>query len=86
MDEEKMKAMKIFMDFKKERVAVIDSKMESLAETIGEVDPSPIQDLQDLEQAKFQLGNVHNAFTTWLMDREDQIPSFRFDEKKWYKL
>ena len=86
MDEEKMKAMKIFMDFKKERVAVIDSKMESLAKSIGEVEPTPIQDLQDLEQAKFQLGNVKNAFITWLMDREDQIPSFRFDGKKWYKL
>jgi len=86
MDEEKNNAMKIFMDFKKERVAVIDSKMESLAKSIGEVEPTPIQDLQDLEQAKFQLGNVKNAFITWLMDREDQIPSFRFDEKKWYKL
>jgi hypothetical protein len=86
MDEEKMKAMKIFMDFKKERVAVIDSKMESLAKSIGEVEPTPIQDLQDLEQAKFQLGNVHNAFRMWIMEEGYQGPTFRFDEKKWDKL
>jgi hypothetical protein len=86
MDEDKIKAMNLFREFKQEREQAIESKMEALSKLLGEVEPTPIQELHDLEQALFQLGNVHSAFTTWLMDREDQIPSFRFDEKKWYKL
>ena len=86
MDEEKNKAMNLFREFKQEREQAIESKMEKLSKLLGEVEPTPIQELHDLEQALFQLGNVHSAFTTWLMDPEDQIPSFRFNEKKWYKL
>ena len=86
MDADKVKAMTLFRDFVNAREKIIESKMESLAKSFGHIDPTPIQDLHDLEQALFHLGNAHSSFNLWLMDDGEQKPTFRFDEKKWNKL
>ena len=86
MDADKVKTMNLFREFQSEREKVIESKMESLKKTLEEVDSDQIQDLHDLQQALFHLGNVHSSFNLWLMDNGEQKPTFRFDEKKWNKL
>jgi len=86
MDADKINAMNLFRSFQSEREKVIESKMESLKKTLGEVDSDQIQDLHDLQQALFHLGNVHSSFNLWLMDNGEQKPTFRFNVKKWYKL
>lgn len=86
MDADKINAMNLFRSFQSEREKVIESKMESLKKTLGEVDSDQIQDLHDLQQALFHLGNVQSSFNLWLMDNGEQKPTFRFNEKKWDKL
>ena len=86
MDADKINAMNLFRTFQSEREKVIESKMETLSKQLGEVEPTPIQELHDLEQALFHLGNVQSSFNLWLMDSGEQKPTFRFNEKKWNKL
>jgi uncharacterized glyoxalase superfamily metalloenzyme YdcJ len=86
MDTDKINAMNLFRKFQSEREKVIESKMESLRKTLEEVDSDQIQDLHDLQQALFHLGNVQSSFNLWLMDGREQKPTFRFNEKKWDKL
>ena len=86
MDTHKINAMNLFRAFQSEREKVIEAKMESLKKTLEEVDSDQIQDLHELQQALFHLGNVQSSFNLWLMDGQEQKPTFRFNEKKWNKL
>ena len=90
MDEQKAIALKIFGEFVKAREYELESKWEELKRRLVEIEPlpSPVKQMQLIEESLLQLGNFRNTFNTWLFDPEDPESKspIGFDEKEWNKI
>jgi hypothetical protein len=90
MNEEKAIALKIFGEFVKAREYELESKWEELKRRMVETEPlpSPVKQMQLIEEALLQMGNLRSTFNMWLFDPEDPESKspIGFDEKEWQKI